>query len=1623
MKNKLLKKMIAILMIMAIVATDFLVLGSNLISYAASNGSTNNENIEFSAYFKDEEGNRVNTALESIKKSDLKMYAEIKVNNEGYFNGSIELQDSNFKIKNNIVSDYISSIEGNKVNLKQINAGSTIEIELDIEPIVEETIRADLMDMESTIKLAGQYMEESYEGLDIEGTATVKLAYKADETAKPELETEIITNNIMSVNGANKRIVQLLIKSRLSENQFPVTQTVINVDIPQLSSKSPEEVKVIALGTKATNGQADRVIEGFTNEDGKVQITLKNDPNDENKITWNKNVYDELVVTLIYSEDVDASTIELTTNTELMLYGYSDPFTASSTREIEGKTLNKTITTQIEANTENIYKGQLYVNAKSENVKDIEYKTKTVLQITNKDLVDGITIHEGPDVFKTSNETELAANTKFITTEINKDKMLSILGQDGSIYVNDGETIQTLTKNTETNDAGNIVIEYSSEPSELTITTTKPEKAGLLEFNHTKAITKNDYTVEQLKTINGIVSRNTVEGALGEVRVVENSTETSIELKETMTKAELTVDKENLSTMTSNNELTLGVKLITDSVQYDLYKNPTIQIQLPKAIDAIDVNSVTPLYADGFEITSAELDKANNIISITLSGEQLDYPETQATQLYLQIHLIVTLSKLAPSSTDKIILTYTNENATQYDGGRTDMGVVEKQINIVSPSGLIPVNNIETYNIEAIGGISENKQLANIDKNTAGGTDITFNISLVNNTKSDLNNVRILGILPTSGEFTLGTETITNNFDTTLKAAIEAESATVYYSNNINATEDLEDSDNGWTQNLTEVAAPKVYLIVIPTIVQAGTFNTSYTVTLPTTLDYDLTSYTGYKITYNEGTDTVAQKVESLLVGITTGQGVKLETSISAAVGNETINSGDTVKAGEVIRYTVTAKNNGTQALENVVLKGGVPEGTVYVEPDMPSSGNTGDDSVSAPDLGYPYTGASYYDEFPDVKEVSNTIQRFESGQEYSFTYEVRVNMDVTSEMEVSNKSTITYQEFNIDSNEFKTIFASSNIRATVKSIVDEIIPVVPNGAVNYAFFIENMSNQPINNVKVEFEIDGVQINQIIDENSNKINFSDFGTISEIPANGNVYFKMIGTVNGDATKTNIGIKAIDSDGNIYRSNIFSQDVEKQSANITISTPNDGEYINFGDDVIYNITIENTGTYTTSVTIQDIVSDYLYIREIYLDNEVIMQSVDYEADNYIYVINNNLENNIRLMPNEKKELRIVARVKYTDEQFETKVITNSAKALIDGKEIDSTEEVSHIIKGNIDSNIGNIISGVAWLDENRNGQKDSTETLLSGIKVMLFNVSTNSIAENLDGNLVEATTNSNGEYSFTKIDNGMYIVLFEFDMTQYELTDYMKEGVSDSQSSKVVLKAIEINGQERTYAVTDTINLTTSIANINIGLKENSIFDLELDKYISRISIQNSKGIKSYEYEDSVFQKVEIHRKQINGSLVVLEYTIRVTNRGEIAGNANSIIDYLDNGLEFSSELNPDWYISDGNLYTNSLSNEKIQPGETREIKLILTKQMTENNVGVVNNRAEIAEYFNELGKEDIDSIPNNLNQSEDDFGVADVIISISTGIRTIGYTILILINIGLIAFAIYLIFKKHKMKI
>ena len=1606
MEKKVLKKILAILIIVMIISTDFFVLGTNLISYAANlDSSTNNENIEFSVYFKDENGDRVDKTTKSIRETNLKLYAEIKVKNEGYLNnGVIEVQDSNFNIKNEILSNQITSIEGNKINLNQINAGNTVEIELNIEPKILENMSQDMLTKNSIIKLTGTYMEETYKGLSIEATKTVNLNLNIDETAEAELETEILTNKIFSLNGTNKRLVQLLIKSRLTENQYPIKQTTINVTVPKLSEKLPEEVQVVSLGTVATNGKTDTNIENWKNEDGNIQITLNNNPNENGEITWKKNSYDEIVITLIYNESVDASKVELTTSSEILIYNYENKYTASHMVGIENKEFDNTIISEIEFLTTDIYKGQLYSNVQAQDKKDIEYKTKTTFKVTTKDIVDKIIVKENPDVFVTDSK-EVAVNNKYISTEINREQFISVLGESGIIQIKNGENTYTITKDTEVNESGNIVINYDENVlNDLEIVISNPVNVGVLELQHNKAVTEKGYTQTQIKEIKSLKSSNVITGQLREEKVIEKTTEQSIEVKETISKAELTINKDNLSTMTTNEDVVMGIKLITNGVQYDLYKNPTIQIQLPSSVETINVNSIEKLYGDEFEI-KPEYNTKNKTINITLTGEQTEYPETEATQLYIQINLDITLSKTTPSKDDKIIMKYTNENATQYEGGTTGAGTVEKTIGISSQNGLITMNNSSTYNIEGISGISEDKQVIQVLAGEEGKV-INFETVLVNNVGKTLNNVRILGKLPTDGNEVV--EGNANTLTTTLKGNITAPNATVYYSENINATADINNAENGWTTNLSELANAKVYLIQIASIEAETTFTANYTIQLPNELNKDLISYTNYKVIYDTEEETNVETT-SKIIGLATATSVKMETSLVAEVGNDKIKNGDTIKSGEVIRYTLSVKNNGAQTIKDIQLKGLVPEGTVLVEPEE----------------NYEYTAASYYVEKPDIKEVVEDIPSLEAGKEYTKQYEVRVKNDISDNLEIANKSTAICEDTTIESETITNKLEKVNIRITVKRAQDSNIGTYPGGDMEYAVFVENLSGETIKNLEIQMIYSNFTPTFILSTDLSTSEVPDVITISEIEANKAMYYRISGDIPKDATDISATAILRDSEGKTYRSNKIQEDTIYLDAKVSLSSPQDKEYISQGDTIEYNAIVENTGNDVIAIYFEDEISNYLEVQALYVGEKLIFQTTDASAtDTYTKQIANSITYPLQVSVGEKIQIKIEAVVKPVTEEFDVKTITNQAVVKILGNEMDKSEEISHILRGYYAGDIKNTISGVAWLDVNRNGQKDDTETLLSGIKVKIYDVNANDYLKDENGNVIETATNEKGEYTFKQLQEGTYIVLFEYDMDKYEPTIYKAENVGDNSNSKVVLKNININGEEKECAVTDSISLKdNNVFNINIGLKEKNIYDMELSKYISRIVIQNSKRTKTYEYDNSTFAKVEIAPKEMDGTLVVLEYIIKVKNTGEIPGYITNIVDYLPNGLTFSSELNADWYLSGSYLYTKALENEKINPGEEREVKLILTKTMTQDNTGLINNMAEIYETYNEYGNLDIDSTPNNQAKNEDDLGSVDVIISINTGGTIIFYILLVIINMGLIVIAVKLMIKNNIIKI
>ena len=153
----------------------------------------------------------------------------------------------------------------------------------------------------------------------------------------------------------------------------------------------------------------------------------------------------------------------------------------------------------------------------------------------------------------------------------------------------------------------------------MKIETSKLQTTGVLEIRHTKSIVENAYTLAQLQNVKVLKAKNTVLGSSTinkeDTTIVTNSSESTIDVKDTVSKAEFTVNKDTFSTMTENKDVSLGVKLITDGIQYDLYKNPTIKIQLPSAVESVKINGATPLYADDFKV-SAKYDNTTKTIEI-----------------------------------------------------------------------------------------------------------------------------------------------------------------------------------------------------------------------------------------------------------------------------------------------------------------------------------------------------------------------------------------------------------------------------------------------------------------------------------------------------------------------------------------------------------------------------------------------------------------------------------------------------------------------------------------------------------------------------------------------------------------------------------------------------------------------------------------------------------------------------------------------------------------------------------------------------------------------------------------------------------------------------------------------
>ena len=1416
-----------------------------------------------------------------------------------------------------------------------------------------------------------------------------------EETSQNQ-ELEVILDQkikkYFELENGQKLLEQEINVSLNQENQIKENEK-IEVVAPTIQNQIPEIAIVILNGVKL-----DSATYNYDAKKGTLEINISKDL----ALTNFGNQTEKYQVIFGYNEIEVKETENIELNTKVFeKVENKEEITKEDKRAIELKPQGESVS--IEARiTKEIYKGYMYQGTQ----KETPYMEEYNIEVSNMQDVNELTITNEKEVYtKSENEEKIeneARNIIIKSTSINKEDFLRILGEEGKIKIeipnlDNNETLE-ITKDTKENEQGNIVITYPENTlDKIKITTTKPKEEGTLTLTNEKAIKpETTYTKEELKTFENL-----------ETTIKANNSNANLQMKllDTSYASQIEVNQKNLSTTSLNKDVEIRAILKASNQTMELYENPIVKITFPEEIEEINVKEINLLYEDELKISNA-YSKGNDIF-VELSGKQTKYKEEALEGAIITIKADLNLNKKVTNRTRNISMEVTTQNNVIQNS--------QEEINVVSPREIITVNSVEEYGVETVG--EEKTQDVELERR-AESKELTIKSQIINNNGSKINDVKILGDIPTNGEVKIEDTKYLNNLNATLVANIETvgKEVEIYYTENKSATENIDEASNGWTKDAQSLTNINKYLIIINEMEKDESLEFSYKVSIPENLEYNMQGILGYTVYYTNSDTQVSNQIKSTYLNLTTGQGPILEGNLKAYVGGKEISKEEKVKAGEVIEYKVDIVNSGTKEATNVKVKGNVPNNTTYVDDET-------------------------------LNQVEQVIEEIKPGETKTISYKVQVNKDLANEETIANVVTIIYDENSKDTNEISTIIAPGELSISLNLKVSEETVLLMGETVEYTARIENNTNVAQKNVELEWDIDDIDVitsqrlirSGIEEDVGEAIDTTKNVIIDEIPANQTVIVSitiLIGD-NGEVNRDLIVSATLKNGENIYRADPNSRLIySMKNYTISMSANNENGYMKAGDEINYKISITNNNILDSSFIFYDEIPSSLTINSVMLDditlenNEENEENIEEGNDYKIEINENKVTVTGMINSSETRTITINTVINYMENQTQTYEIRNKAQLDVDLAEmIESNEVVHYVEKTTNPDDPGNPddpnnpeettyrISGRVWQDLNSDGELRN-ESGLAGIKVNLVNITNNNIVTNKDGNNITAVTNGDGAYTLTNIPKGQYLVVFEYDNKLYKLTSYKQAGIDDSRNSKAIAKRMTINGKETIYGVTDVITINDrSIANINMGLIKTDEFDLKLDKYVSRIILQDQKSSNVYSYNKQNLAKVEIDAKKINNTQIIVEYEIDITNIGELDGYVRKVYDYIPEGFTLDTDSSKDWYMQNGVLVNETLANQEIKVGETKTLTLRLVKQMNEDTLGTYTNIAEIAEDYNEQGVEDINSTPANRSQGENDMSQAEVLISIRTG-KAIIYISLVLSIIIIIGVGIYFIKKK-----
>ena len=234
MEKKVLKTILAIMLIVTLAMADVIFLGFNIVNAMST---TNVANVEFDAYFNE------NTA--QIQKGN-NLTLKIAVKDVGTLkDAKLKIENENFKLKE-IQNQWIKDINTaeNEIEFNQLIAGNEVEINIPVIFARTEGITKEYLSQPANIKMTGIYKNGEFSNKNVQAEKTVNMTWTEEQ--KIAIEQGIEKWIELSEN-------QTLIEQKIGVlviNNVLVKEKRLEIDVPEIRKHSTRKSGFISQWKK-----------------------------------------------------------------------------------------------------------------------------------------------------------------------------------------------------------------------------------------------------------------------------------------------------------------------------------------------------------------------------------------------------------------------------------------------------------------------------------------------------------------------------------------------------------------------------------------------------------------------------------------------------------------------------------------------------------------------------------------------------------------------------------------------------------------------------------------------------------------------------------------------------------------------------------------------------------------------------------------------------------------------------------------------------------------------------------------------------------------------------------------------------------------------------------------------------------------------------------------------------------------------------------------------------------------------------------------------------------------------------------------------------------------------------